>query len=698
METPDSIQDIIKYTDPIPQTDVFKVCILNENGTIRRMIVFQGSDNPITKEDAIFSEDEKRQYHTGAFEIQPSTFQLHPDDSIHILKMKILHELSIDTLSYAELYLFSTKSVTLHLHELYMEVTHNDTIALTKSIVGQLLRNLRIYDIDTLTYFADHKQNTYTYAEFVHGFTKHIHNVRLSVPIGHRFAISRELLFSANPYNVLYTKQLAFQQSVKNPLMKFDNHLLLSYGNLADNTIYVCFADDVLKYGEDNSIASDYLINLYFPLLAKLEIQTSTDLFENRTELINHTKKIMKPTLFQKYKNTDLFYDIYNKRKRELPYTRHGIEKFHLVLHPVSKTRFPLDIVFKQIHTTENIPYIKYNPGHRREPLYRLYSVKRTKNGKKIPELSRSQILSYSKISGKPKQLSIVLYYLHKKVREHMFLHIDIDGDITLKGTCQNTISVTDLNRLLIEIVNPILTNMNKILESSGYNINMFHNVYDERIEFINLKYTCSIARISSINSTEVTTLLSNMFHIYEADINKGAILRFNRVENYKEMNAMNALITQVYKTTNDLRQVKQSIMENFTITEEEANEHVTKYLNDHIIINGNYVNKSIDIAENPGFPCLMRISTAYAAPEIIVEIVEINSIHYIDIIHRYIDVFLRVTQYEEQSIMGKGKLMKMLSKTKNVKDTLIEDNVITTKQQIQPFAITTDIAVEAEI
>ena len=198
METGDSIQDIIKYTDPIPQPDVFKVCILNENNTIRRMIVFQGSDNPITKEDAIFSEDEKRQYHTDAFEIQPSTFQLHPDDSIHILKMKILHELSLDRLSYAELYLFSTKSVTLHLHELYMEVTHNDTIALTKPAIGQLLRNLRIYDIDTLTYFANHTQTTYTYAEFVHGFTKHIHNTNFSLPIGHRFAISRELLFSAN--------------------------------------------------------------------------------------------------------------------------------------------------------------------------------------------------------------------------------------------------------------------------------------------------------------------------------------------------------------------------------------------------------------------------------------------------------------------------------------------------------------------
>ena len=87
METTDTVQDIIKYTDPIPTTDVFKICILNETSTIRKMIVFQGSNKPITKEDVIFSEDEKRQYHTNTFEIQSSSFQIHQDDSVHIIKM-----------------------------------------------------------------------------------------------------------------------------------------------------------------------------------------------------------------------------------------------------------------------------------------------------------------------------------------------------------------------------------------------------------------------------------------------------------------------------------------------------------------------------------------------------------------------------------------------------------------------------------
>lgn len=689
METQSSVQTIIQYKEPIPTHDIFKVCILNDANSIRKMIVFQGSDKPIAKDSAIFSEDETIRNQAENIEIQPSTFQLHPDDSIHVLKMKILHELSLSSVSYGELYLFSKKRITMHLHELYMEVTKNDTVPLTKPVIGQLLSNLQIVDKDTLTYFAEMKHPSYTYVEFVNGFSKYIRNMEISIPVGHRFAKSRELLFASNPYDVIQSNPLVFQSGAMNPLILFENHLLLTYGNLVNNTIYLCFADDVLKYGERMTIATDYFMKLYYPLLAKRDIYSNEDLIQARPALMKQTDKMMKPAFFQKYKNTDAFYDIYNSRMGELPYSKHGIENFHFILHPVSITVFPLDIVFKQIHATVNVPFIKYNPGYRREPLYRLYSVKRTKYGKKKPELSRTQIMSYSKVTGKPKQLSFVVNYMHKNTEEHVFIHINTNGDIVVNGTCTHTMTPAELTHVLVETINPLLTKMNDVLDASGYKIAMFEDVYDERIEYINLKYTCGITRNSVVKPTELTTILSNMFHVYEADINKGAILRFKNVENYKEMNAMNALITQIYKTTNDLTQVKKAIMENFVLTDDEAREIITKYLNEHIIINGNYVNKSIDVAENPGFPCLMRTSTAYATTEIIIEIAEISSIHYIDVIHRYLDVFLRVTQHGDKSTVSKDKLLKMMAKTKNVEDDFVQENVIAaTTQPIQPFAL----------
>ena len=699
MEGTDYIESIIQYEEPIPMKDIVKICILNDSNTISKMIVFQGSMKPIDKEDDIFSEYEQLQNVSVEFDIQASSMQLHPDDSIHIIKKKILHELNMPLLSYGELYLFSKKTVTLHLHELYLEITKNETEPLTKPIIGQLLVNLEILDTDTLSYFANMEQPTCTYVDFMKGFSKHTYNIDISIPIGRRFLKSRELLYSANPYNVLNNSELVFHTSNKNALMSFENHLLLSYGKLVHNTVYVCFADNVFKYSENHSISSDYFMKLYYPILSKIDILTSDELMKQKPKLIKDTTKIMKPVLFNKYANIDTFYNIFNKRQNELPYSTQGINKFHLILHPITNIVLPLEYIFKQIHATSVIPYIKYNPGLRRESIYRLYSNSRTKDGQKIPALTRTQIVSFSKNLGKPKLLSFVKHYVNENSKEFLFLHITYDGDVIVKGEFKQPISVYKLNQLLINDINPILSQINKIIETTGYIISKFNDVYHEQVEYINLSYICSVPYTIPIKSTELTTLMSNMFHVYNSDMNKGAILRFTRVENYKEMNAINSIITQIYKNTNDLNLVKNSIMENFLLTEEEARQHITEYLNAHIILNGNYVNKSIDIAENPGFPCLIHISNTYASPELSIDIAEITSIHYIDVIHRYLDTFLRITQYPDKSYISKDKIIKTMAKTVKIEDKSIQEPIVAIHSTVaQPYSLKPTVDIGTDI
>ena len=65
------------------------------------MVVFQGSTRPVSRDDDIFSEYEQLQNNATDFTIQSSSMQLHPDDSIHIIKKKILHELDMPLLSYS---------------------------------------------------------------------------------------------------------------------------------------------------------------------------------------------------------------------------------------------------------------------------------------------------------------------------------------------------------------------------------------------------------------------------------------------------------------------------------------------------------------------------------------------------------------------------------------------------------------------
>jgi hypothetical protein len=112
MERPDYIESIIHYEEPIPAKDIMKLSFLNDSNTISKMLVFQGSIKPVNKEDDLFSEYEQLENSSAEFVIQSSSMQLHPDDSIYIIKKKILRELNMQLLSYGELYLFSKKTIT----------------------------------------------------------------------------------------------------------------------------------------------------------------------------------------------------------------------------------------------------------------------------------------------------------------------------------------------------------------------------------------------------------------------------------------------------------------------------------------------------------------------------------------------------------------------------------------------------------
>ena len=86
-----------------------------------------------------------------------------------------------------------------------------------------------------------------------------------------------------------------------------------------------------------------------------------------------------------------------------------NIKELNFIIRTDYKILIPLEIIFKLLHTSETIPLIKYNPGNRFENIYRLYTNKNSKRGKKIPFLSKSKIIRLRKNIGKHKQVSVYI-------------------------------------------------------------------------------------------------------------------------------------------------------------------------------------------------------------------------------------------------------------------------------------------------
>ena len=610
--------------------DVFKFCLLN-NGLLKTIVVFNSNEN--SKYDEIFSELDQIKINNSNPKpnIIYSTQQIHIDDSIRIIKNKILKEFEYQ-FSYKEIYLFSEIQEELPLLKVYQSFTNAEEIVSNEKR-SQIFKNINV----TTDLTGKDKYNDFISIPELKG------EQIVKISLGQQFKNEFNYLFSANPFDIKHT----FNELKTIQLLSFENSLLLNFGNLLNNTIFICLANDVFEYANTstNKIPEEYISQLYFPLLYIQDIKTQSDLLANTQVLLDETKNAIDPSVWNLYETIDMFYDIYNQRTSELPYENTGIKTFKILIKSDFKNILPFDLIFKNIHASKNIPFIKYNPGFRRENIYRLYSEKLSKNGKKIPFLSIQEILKISKDIGKSSQISLFVKYVYEDQNNILLIDFKKDGNLYVSSDLQSPISSDKLYELLQTHLNPVIDNINGFLYDSGYYIKKINSLQDSFIEIININYTSSINITKKIDIQKYIGCISSIFEVKNDNISseEGSVFIFKRVENYKEMDPITLFINNEYNKTRDIEQVIYSLPKQFdTIDENNAQELVKNFFINHNIIKGK-------IIENSGF--VIRLRLISSQNKIIIDIENLTNLKYIDVLQIYLDSFLRI--YQEPNSTG---------------------------------------------
>ena len=633
---------------PLGKYPIYKFIELTNDGNPvpKRVFVFHGKRETPSM-DEIFSESELRIVNASSPEIIYSKQLIHKDDTILTLKKKLILEMDVATVSLHEIYLFAFMRDRLHLLQFFQEISKRDKFEFTHQMLGQLLNNLKV-SVDIIQeLIGSGIKDSYVFGDIERYFNFPEYNISCS--IGQKFASFRDLLFSGNPYDILKpnpessaTIAPVFKQTIQNSIQTFENHTLMNYGNLVNNTLYFALAGDVIEYSINNRLDVGYILSIYYPLLENQKIISKSAFITNHQRLIRETGEMLTEQTEKQFETINMFHEIFYNKTGELPSSANGITNFHIALHPDTKNNLPLDAIFKNIHSTKYCPFIKYNPGPKRENIYRLYSEKISKSGKKIPYLKKSQIMNLSKVTGKIRQISIYNQSVLDGQPIEIFVDFDYNGNINVRSELERPIKEEDILRILLGPVNKIINSLNSYLSQSGYKINSFYSLQDNLIEFINIKYVFEMSFHKDFSLSKYKCL-SGIFDILNDDLRKGAVLRFKRVDNFKKMDAIDANITEIYKTTNDLATIINALMLNYEMTKEAALVKFQEYLNNFTRTKGRYVNKSIDIAENPGFPTILRVIPF--EQRITVEVDKITGIDYISVLELYLESFLRIVQ-----------------------------------------------------
>jgi hypothetical protein len=404
----------------------YKICILGKDNTPKQIIVFAKNMEDVDADiNVVFNDKEREFIQSNSIPIKYSPLQIHKDDSISTIKNKLLKEIDF-IVSYQEVYLFSNIENPYKNMQIVFDNLSGKGDFIDRATYEQFLINFGISD-NILEGLNENKSRFFL--EDLQAIKTD--SIFYKMSIGKRYRMAHDELFSANPFDILKTTKLNHKST--NPLESFENQLLLNNngGKFIDNTMFVCFAEDVLEYIDETGLDPDVIISLYYPLLTKFDIVDIDSLLEKRDELVKKTKKIASDYAFKIYESVDILYDTYNNRLKDLQYESKGVTVFSLFIHPDAKNILPLDSIFKNVHSTKIIPFIKYNPGFRHENIYRFYSEDITKYGTKIPFLSPKNILKLAKETGKKKQISFSI----ENEKGDFYIDIQTNGDIHISGS-----------------------------------------------------------------------------------------------------------------------------------------------------------------------------------------------------------------------------------------------------------------------
>jgi hypothetical protein len=656
--------------------NIYKVCVLGNHNKIKEVIVFGITGEG--EKDSLFSKEEQEIIDRDKLSVRFSQQQIHKDDSIRIIKNKLLKEYEFQR-AYEELYLFSSIRKSYNLEEIFEQVSKKKDYIEGESFI-QLCINLGIHT-ENVT-----QKPRYFYEDLAEVYEKQESRSVYIFPIGKKWRLQENYMFCANPF-LVQPGSLAIEPNSTNPFESFENQVLLNNygGNFLEDTIFLCFPDDILDYIKEYRLENrrQELFSYYFPLLSIEEINTKEELTKKRENLIKKTKKAISKKALDLYNSINILYDIYHKRMSELAYIDRGISAFYIKLYPDYKVLLPLDTIFKSVHATSQIPFIKYNPGFRRENIYRFYTEKITKYGTKIPFLPPKTIFKLMKEVGKGKQISFAV----ETENGDIYIDFNSNGSIQIAGSKLKTpLSIEETDQWIQSNVNPILESMNEFLEKSGYKIQTFQSLRQPNLEITNLSYVCSLKITKDIDIKKYKGVFGLLFDILEEDFHKGALFRFKRVENYQEMGTEDIFIAELHGKYQSNMEIVGAIAKEYEMTEEQAILRLTQFIRDH---DRGLINQSIRILESPGFLTEMRIQSYddLFKTEIILDNSTIRpNIEYLDILMIYIDSLLRITQDPKSTSVSSADIKSLVKNSEKIDKDIDKsqfENIIRTTAQV---------------
>jgi len=613
----------------------------------------------------IFSKEELEYIEKQKIEVELVEQYIHLDDTIETIKQKIKHVFS-NKILFEEIYMFYAQETMLDTNKIYKQLTQNKKKKITMdSMIGFLLNFI---DLENKSPEA---KNNYEIDDLFN--LDIVGNKLIKKPLGHRLTSSMfKYYFTSNPYECV-SEDPYIQENISQMISTNNLSLLLDYGKIHNNNIYIVIGDDII-----NDSTTPTFINIYFPFLTNIGVNSRKNYDSIKSQLIEKQNVDL-----LNFKTNDLFYNIFkDERSGKNNYLGHGIYSIHFTKFQSDNLQIPLETIFKLIHSTQNVPLIQYVPGQKKEPIYRLYVDKYSKDGKKIPFLSKKKIIQ---IINSMTSSKAITYYIYTFENVNLRCEINIKGEISVFLQLRELFTIDEVNLLIKTYVNPILIEIQNYMKQSGYNMTLFSSLYDTDIEINNINYKFNVEITKKINFSSYMGCLSSAFNIISGKLENNIIMKFKKVSNFNKMSSHEEVITKLINQAYTNKDIISNLKSNFKYSDEKALEIFNKFIEEKAVERDFNENRKLKVKEQPGFQIIV-INDKYTN-NISIDVTGINNIMYLHTLPIYIDSLLKINN-ESVSDIYKDDVNSLCKRSLSKKKDSTKEDIVAEVEKPKPRII----------
>jgi hypothetical protein len=553
--------------------------------------------------------------------------EIYEDDTIDVVKKKIIEGLR-EKIAYEELYLFAKKRKFMSKRQAYNELSQN-TGVIPRTRLRNFLSNIDSHNV------SEPPENTDIDMDVVMNLNIKEEETVL-IPVGMDMNATHKFPFCVNPLLVKDFDDIVLSNSAHEMTSTYNRNLLLNYGNIDDNTLYIVTAEDAMTF-----LKNKHVFQIYYPFLFKKDITTREQLLSNREKLIDDNQKELTAKYIKTQENVALLREIH-KDKTTTKYIQQGISEITFIMRPVTEISIPIDVIFKLVKTSISLPFIKYNPGKKREKMYRLFANKTTINGKKIPYLTKSKLTKLANNIAREKSVGIYLDVDGIVI----IAEFDTDANIKVTMTTETAQTLDSATKIAGEKLNPVIEQINTFIDQSGYSYKYFEKFTDGLVEIVNMKYIEYFELDKPLLIEKYMKCLKSIFSVNEGNLMKGIEMDYKRVDYYVEGSKIEKFTRRLMTENRNADEITSIVSENFDVSKEEAREILLKILNQTTTEQNVFANKRFKKQGNAGFTT--TIKRDQFSGNVMIEVANINAIGYLDVIPIYLDALVKLTQGHE--------------------------------------------------